>query len=114
MCVLTEVEERSSQNRCFYMRLEKCLLQGASSAARIAGRRQLEEQAAEFPGDVECFRSVFCFIAFHFVFFCWLFFFLVLLFLHCFTTCQNIRLIHYSVNTMHFDAGKKDVLMGAK
>jgi len=92
------------------MRLEKCLLQGASSAARIASRKQLEVQAAELPGDTERFGSVLCFIAFHFV----LGFFLVVLFLHCFTTCQNIRLIHYSVNTMHFDAGKKDVLMGAK
>lgn len=29
------------------------------------------------------------------------------LFLHCFTTCQNIRLIHYNINKRHFDVGKK-------
>lgn len=49
------------------MRLEKCLLQGASSAARIPSRKQLEAQAAELPGDTERFGSVLCFIAFHFV-----------------------------------------------
>lgn len=47
--------------------MEKCLLQGASSAARIASRKQLEVQNAELPGDTERFGSVLCFIAFHFV-----------------------------------------------
>lgn len=62
-------QERTGHPKCSSMRFEKCVPQWARSIPYTASRRQLKEYTSEFQGDLGCFRSAFCFIAFHFTLF---------------------------------------------